>query len=733
MGGKIKNLFHKIVSGKKALFFSLGLVLVLSLAPLNSAEAFGFNDLVGFVSNIWTALAFGIPLAIVTGILYIGAFAMLVIASALSEVLKGIISASTAISVLPNKGIEVIDVGWKFSQGFVNIIFILILAYIGLATILRLQTYQMQKTLPGLIIIALLVNFSGVLVGFVVDISNILINSFVSNPQFGGWGLLTSGAGGLLKDVGASITGVVLNVSAVGNIFVPAAKAAVLLLFFLSFSLALLVTALLFIVRVGVLWILTILAPLAFACYILPATKKFWNQWLEALIQWSIIGIPMVFFLFLSQIAVAKLSGVTALWTLAPATGLEGVIVSLIGPTTALLFIVVGAMLSMQMAPASAKAIINFGQKAGLKAAKWGGRAAGTAIGRRVSPKIESWGKKLTEKGQKMAEISPGQRKGLKWGVGKLTGWAGRGVEVGTGLLYRQVKTADGDEIKAGRKEAAGKDSADNFRAINEELTLKPKGLPINWNRIIGMTLGTIDNGDTNDLQAALRNGTLSPKIVGRALLAAQQRMGPPAYRPIAKAMYGRLLNDPDQFGDKFETEKDSTTGEVLRDADGVPKFISKDKEMVSKIVKEVPEKLTTAEIAAKILGDTIDKGKTNGEEFKLGGELVIKQIIEVRGGDLASALVRRPETREGRAEMLKAITRADPEDLYKKGAGGLIRYLSSTAAQGAGIVSSLTPAETNELLQLLRDKSQAAAQGQQFQQRLIDRLNQLIAIWKGP
>src|SRR3989338_10947445 len=59
---------------------------------------------------------------------------------------------------------------WSAVRNIVNVIFILVLTFIGLATILRLQSYQLQKTLPSLMIVALLINFSGVLVGFIVDI-----------------------------------------------------------------------------------------------------------------------------------------------------------------------------------------------------------------------------------------------------------------------------------------------------------------------------------------------------------------------------------------------------------------------------------------------------------------------------------------------------------------------------------------------------------------------------------
>ncbi|MDO8663213.1 MAG: hypothetical protein Q7K28_00005, partial [Candidatus Wildermuthbacteria bacterium] len=372
MRGKLKKLFHKLFSNKKALLFSLGLVLFLSLAPLQSARAENpLSALVGFFTNIWAGMTFGLPLAIITGVLYVGAFGALVVSALLSSILKSIIEASLNISVLPGGPYNVVNVGWQFSQGLVNILFILILAFIGLATILRLQTYQMQKTLPSLIIIAILVNFSGVLVGFVVDIANLFTHFFIS--PIGGWNLFADGAAGLGKDFANSFVGLGANVFATGSIFIPAIKAAAFLFYFLSLSLAFLATMLLFIVRVGVLWILTILAPLAFASYILPSTKKFWTQWWQQLIQWSIIGIPMALFLYLSQLAVGSIQILPIVNFNGPSDlassnlALASTIGSLTGPIIALLFIVVGMMISVQMAPAGAKSIMQWGGKKGLK------------------------------------------------------------------------------------------------------------------------------------------------------------------------------------------------------------------------------------------------------------------------------------------------------------------------------------------------------------------------------
>jgi hypothetical protein len=188
--------------------------------------------------------------------------------------------------------------------------FIIILAWIGIATILRLREYRTGKTFFYLILIALLINFSPVLVGLIVDFSNIIINFFVSgilradsfnqllvgDPGVEGDGIIEAASIQVWRQVGEAVRfwgplenqivglGVIL---AYGFFFAIAA-----FIFFLL--------ALLYIFRVLAFWVLLILAPLAFLCFILPGTRKYFRRWWHQLLQWAIIGIVAAFFVWLA-------------------------------------------------------------------------------------------------------------------------------------------------------------------------------------------------------------------------------------------------------------------------------------------------------------------------------------------------------------------------------------------------------------------------------------------------
>ncbi|GAF67718.1 unnamed protein product, partial [marine sediment metagenome] len=72
-----------------------------------------------------------------------------------------------------------VNVGWTLTRDLANMGFILILVAIGLGTALRIGEYTAKKTLPLLIIIALLINFTPVVCGLIIDATNIAMNFFI--------------------------------------------------------------------------------------------------------------------------------------------------------------------------------------------------------------------------------------------------------------------------------------------------------------------------------------------------------------------------------------------------------------------------------------------------------------------------------------------------------------------------------------------------------------------------
>lgn len=82
--------------------------------------------------------------------------------------------------------VEAVQQAWGVMQGLANMFFILILLWIALATIFDFQEYTAKNLLPKLIIMALLINFSLVLTGVIVDFSNGLGDYFYKQITGGG-------------------------------------------------------------------------------------------------------------------------------------------------------------------------------------------------------------------------------------------------------------------------------------------------------------------------------------------------------------------------------------------------------------------------------------------------------------------------------------------------------------------------------------------------------------------
>jgi hypothetical protein len=289
---------------------------------------------------------------------------------------------------VPPAGNPIIEVGLGITRGFVNIILVLILIFIGLSTILRLAGYETKKLLINFILVALLVNFSHVICGLVVDASNIVMNFFINNLSADAF---SDNMSIHVQKISASFSWTSSwekGISAIMQLIVLIG-----LLCFLSF--VLLAFALLFIFRYIVIWLLVILSPLAFACYILPSTKKYWTMWWNQFIQWSIVGISCGFFLYLALLLVVY----TPTSISAPSTGENPLFNQILPFVVPIIFLGIGLVFGLQTSAMGAGAIMNFVDRKRTSAgraitgsSKWiGGKVWENSLRPRVEPKVRGW------------------------------------------------------------------------------------------------------------------------------------------------------------------------------------------------------------------------------------------------------------------------------------------------------------------------------------------------------
>lgn len=191
----------------------------------------------------------------------------------------------------------IINIGWTLTRDLTNMCFILALAYIGLATALNISGFNTKKTFAKLLLFALLINFTPVIAGVIVDAANITSDFFLSSVDFSELGnietqVATKGVLSSIKDVAKMVIDPMTYVELFAK-----------LIFFMVTGIILLIFAALFIMRNFIIWFLVILSPLAFFAGIFdfPSAKNIYKKWWKHFISWSFIAVPAGFFLYLAK------------------------------------------------------------------------------------------------------------------------------------------------------------------------------------------------------------------------------------------------------------------------------------------------------------------------------------------------------------------------------------------------------------------------------------------------
>ena len=254
----------------------------------------------------------------------------------------------------------VIETGLGVTRGFVNMLLVLVLVYIAIATILRLAGYETKKLLVTFIIVALLVNFAPVICGLIVDASNIVMNFFVQDLKADAFG----------KFMGRKVSGLSSGFDEESDwdkIWQIVIQLAVMVPFLFVLTFILLLFTLIFILRYVVIWLLVILAPLAFVCYILPVTKKYFKMWWEQFLAWSFIGVTCGFFLYLGLLMVMYIKNDPSTVPVLT-TGTGGLFDSILPYFVSVVFLGIGFVFGLKTSAIGAKVVVQ-GAKRGGKAA----------------------------------------------------------------------------------------------------------------------------------------------------------------------------------------------------------------------------------------------------------------------------------------------------------------------------------------------------------------------------
>ncbi len=193
---------------------------------------------------------------------------------------------------------------WKYIKGITNVLFIIFLLIMVYSQItgLGITNYGLKKTLPKLIVGAIVVNLSFVICSLAVDVSNIIGGSlrgvFTAIEESTMQTMATSESLHLsMSDMYASlaagtgfagVAGVILFETGAIWMMIPTALGALVAVVVGLITIAL---------RQAVVAVLIMIAPMAIVAYILPNTDKWFQQWKQLLIR-MLVFYPMFSLLF---------------------------------------------------------------------------------------------------------------------------------------------------------------------------------------------------------------------------------------------------------------------------------------------------------------------------------------------------------------------------------------------------------------------------------------------------
>ena len=185
-----------------------------------------------------------------------------------------------------------VELGWVVARDIANMFFIVILLIISFATILQQEKYNYKQWLPKLILMAILINFSKTICGLLIDISQVVMLTFVNAFSEIGAGSLTDMLGianwqSLKSDTGNS--GWELTAA-----YVLAVIYAVIALAVVAAMVAMLV------MRIIMIWVYVVLSPFAYLLASFPGGASYSSKWWSEFTKNLLIGPVLAFFIWLS-------------------------------------------------------------------------------------------------------------------------------------------------------------------------------------------------------------------------------------------------------------------------------------------------------------------------------------------------------------------------------------------------------------------------------------------------
>ncbi len=195
---------------------------------------------------------------------------------------------------------------WAIVRDISNMFFILILLLIAFATILRVETYNMKRWLPKLLIMAVLINFSKTICGIMIDFSQVIMLTFVNTFATTGGDFVS------YLQIKEFIAGVQNSGKTWGKDSIDLGNVAVgymvAVIFMLVACVAMVAILIVFVMRMIMLWIFVVLSPLAFMLSSFPQGQSYASRYWGEFTRYLINGPVLAFFIWLALSTINNLN-----------------------------------------------------------------------------------------------------------------------------------------------------------------------------------------------------------------------------------------------------------------------------------------------------------------------------------------------------------------------------------------------------------------------------------------
>ena len=190
----------------------------------------------------------------------------------------------------------VVDAGWRITRDFANMFFIVALIIMAFATIFEVSKWDFRSMIGRFLLSAVLINFTFSLFRLFLLFSDVISHVFLTaigdasgqlgqglgvasivSTNDGLVGSLASIGGGLLSTITTGIFSIIL----IGGLVMSMGTAAAFLF-----------------VRIPILWIILVLAPIAILLNMFPNGKGNFDKWLNYLIGWGLFLPIYLFFMY---------------------------------------------------------------------------------------------------------------------------------------------------------------------------------------------------------------------------------------------------------------------------------------------------------------------------------------------------------------------------------------------------------------------------------------------------